>query len=1389
MPITRRSLTTTTILLACALCAVAPPAFTQDAEPSAFEKSSAAYRTALHYDPSLTNPLSQLVNLYRKANRLDELSSIYQAHIAQYPADAGAKAVLVRIFQATQSPQAEVLARQAIAAHPEHAYLHFLHFQVLGDVASLSRAIELETRQDRKLAWVDRLLEEGAEGAEAEGAKLAERHLTDLLSAAQEDGEALLQLAGKMHRFGFPELGLKAVEAALKLAPAPERNVDLQLRAAKLEAALEQNAAAGERLGALLAKVAPDYWRRGEIAALRVQLLDSNAARESLLELARKRYESTPGKPEPALELAELLVAAGLRKEAARVLGETARKLPHVQVLEQMTLDLLEELGDDEGAIGFLEARLADFPERRDLRYRLVQALFLANDPDAALTELDAVLSGLETEERLTRRLDLARFLRRMNLANQAARIYEAAVADAPSRLDVRRELAEAYLALDRREDARRLVAESEIADAEIENFLDFTQFMSGRDFLSEARRALEKRLETEGENLDLRLHLVDVLGRMGDFDAGEGVLGESRDFADTAARFRQWLEAGMDFHAEFDRSGAFFEGEYAKLAESLERGDSQPGEDEIARFLILCEVGEANRQRERVAQLLRVQLDSGRLTEKLRIGVRRMLVRTLTGDPNFALEVESQLKSLLAEDSAQGDEYRLRLALLYHASQRPDLSQPLLRQTNLQGVGEGELLEDAYPVYLDFGMDEPAISALRRLTSLQPANHRHWEALANLLAGSGREAEFRGVLTSLLAGAQRLELSQESVAALRKHLADSHWRSVSRALDAGDVAEVTTLLDQLDRQLAFDDDRLWSLWARAFAFNQLGQIPARDEAIRTMLGRARNAKLDAIAFPDGLAIGLNAAERLLTEPNEAAGPKPGSEPIVSEALGMRWAFEADPGATIVQIAAASEKIAVVMDHRRTIYGIDAQTGKLSWKRKSVGENQPAMSPNSPAISGSSGGTTITVSGNNLTIRGSGSITISGTVSPQTIASQLQTGAGANVDGQTRYTHRPPRFVSGGGGRIFLAETGSVICLDAASGQTRWTCELSLLPAKNSVHAPPNVDLGLAGGRLLSFDPASSTAAAIDPESGKLLWKRQIPDPAPTAAKTEGEGEIRAALNSGASFGAERMLIFGAAPAILDSRSGETLWRFSGASVRRFPMQLRSTEQDAAGGSAIDLLPSRFVDRAHGSSGSFLKYRSALVAPAVAWHARKHDDGEARLAAMLGRRMLLMGPDGVGALSLDLPMGARRYDVRGVYLGGFGSRAAFLGDGAISVLNFGAGETRTLRLDDGGRVEAFVHGNRIFAAGRNGIRCWNLNTCRQVFQLPWPPAFVAYAQKHAAFEAPADSRTYWQGHTVRQSGAEVCLPVRSIAANGMLFILVDDGVIAAFGPRESIAAR
>ncbi|MCB1229097.1 MAG: PQQ-binding-like beta-propeller repeat protein [Verrucomicrobiae bacterium] len=1394
----------------------APPTTEASAETESFEKQSLALRTALHYDPSLDSPLKSLVSLYRNADRLEELVGLYRGHISQYPEDAGAKAVLIRILRELNRAEADEMAQSAVQVHPDNALLNFLLYELRARredpraLESLVRAIDLETKLNRRDAWAEILLEEAGDGA---GRQLAQAHLEKLRAAEGHTAESLLTLAERMHRYEFNDLAFATLQDAAKLKPDPETGVEIEILTAKVQSALGDRDAAGNRLDALLARLAPDYWRRVEIMSLRVGMLSSEADRRRLLAEAKARYEANAPSESSVLEYAELLAVNERRREAVKLLQQATEELPQSERIERRLLGLLEQLNDQKALQAYLNQRVARFPDRTDLRYRLVKTLYALGRKDEAKPHLDEVLKQLEPAEADRRLLDLARHLRRGNLYQAAAELYQRIIDAQPDRFDVIRELAETHLALEDRVAARRVLQNLPVTDATIENFLDLIQFMIAEEFLSEARQALETRLDQSPNSLDLRLQLSTVLSKSGDQNQADTIIDQARELTDTPARYRAWLESALEAHELFGDVEGFFDAEQFRLlsGENTEKWSA----DRIEKFLTFCELGEERQLEDRVTQALRNQLADAGLPGELKLRLRRLLVKSLERSPERAGETEQQLQQLAKEDPSRAGEYDLRRALLYHSLQRTDLAGEALESVNVGAVEDPKLLKAAYLVFVEYGMPEAARRCLEKVTQREPSDFVSWEKRLSLLAAMGEEEELRKAIRSLLAGGDRIKLGPDSIQALHLHLLDSLWRSVSRLIATGSpesFAESLPLLDSVEREAHSSNDRLWSLWARAYVLNGLRRTDARDSVIQefTALAGREGGSVEeiSISFPDGLAISLKAAVDLLHgNPGTSRTAGIGSTDGPLGRSEVAWAFETDPRSKILQLATVAGKEAsdlFVLDDQGTIYRVDRTTGKLIWRERfGIPEVTETDSP-APG-SQNRGGITISNSYYQIQQQG-GSITVQQLMAPYQAVSL---GGAAQSGGQNlRLVKLPREMKIDAEGRLLLPAGRILEARDIADGSLLWSADLSLVSDLTGETGEPGtakaeMRLELTPERVIAFLPESSTVAAIDLASGKLVWVRRIDDADPAG----GDGGLFS-LNAGASYHDGKLFVYGRESVVLDVEDGSVIWRFDGGDVRTFPISLKEPSTDApeekmdasgAGGGVLSSSRPGYLDHLTPPDGRadavkrFLQYQGALVAPAVHWSAARLSQSSAAMAEIVpGDRLLLFGESGLRSISLKLPLASTFLPARGVYLGNSGSEAWFLDGELLRRLDLSSGRSSTLSLapiqGEGKSARAVLSGGRVYAIGDSGIRVHNAWSGELIAAWQWPPDLQSYRNRLAKNDSaggisgnPDDQRLdVWQG-MIRPGVTAVsyCLPIRDLVDRDTLFALAGDSAVVA----------
>ena len=321
-----------------------------------FDARSIAFRTALHQDASLEAPFDQLVDLYRRADRLPELRRIYEAHLAQYPADQGARAVHLRLLLIEDDPEASAVAREAVRLHPADPLLHALLHQATGELEPLSQAIALETRPDRRRLWLQQLLTLATGESERALAAAQLREERDRRLATDPDG--MPELIDWTERAGFVDLARESLAAAEQAQPSAEAVIDLTLTGARLDG-LDSRTRAADRLTGLLGRLAPEHPRRRELVLLRREFGGAPPVADA-------------GSPAGAVDLAAWLEADGKRREAGETLLEAALRFPHLAWLEERARGLIAD--EPDVWRGYLDRRATLLPARQGIDQERVAA-------------------------------------------------------------------------------------------------------------------------------------------------------------------------------------------------------------------------------------------------------------------------------------------------------------------------------------------------------------------------------------------------------------------------------------------------------------------------------------------------------------------------------------------------------------------------------------------------------------------------------------------------------------------------------------------------------------------------------------------------------------------------------------------------------------------------------------------------------------------------------------------------------------------------------------------------------------------------------------------------------------------------------------------------------
>ncbi len=1350
------------LVLAIAVCGLGAgrPVCAEDADT--LMSRSLPMRTALHHDATMKAPFEKLLELYRKDNRVDELVAMYRSHLSQFPQDQNATIVLIRLLSATGNPEAMRAAQTAVRQFPENAFIHYLLYEMLDGeqdpeaLSMLDKAAELEQLPSRKETWIDELVPKARAAGDHE---MAEKHLRALGALYGDSSAGRLQVARRMLDHKFPKLALETLAGGDGDAASGVVMLESEMVAASAEAALDRHDQAIARLDALLGRVSADHWMRDEILRRMAALVKTDAQRQAMIDAARQRVEASPNDEHAVLELATRLSGFEFRRQALDVLLEAGKRLPQSLRIEKATLELFDLLRDERGRELYLAARIKQLPERGDLVLERVKTLYLLGRSHEATEALDELVADLDEPDRLRILLDVGRYLRRTPLPDDAMRVLNRAVQLAPDRLDIMREVGELCLVTGDREALRKLFTREIPEAASIENLLDLVQFMVRQRMWREARQALARRMATEPNNLELRLLLLEVEASQGRIRAAESLIVDMRELADTTARYRQWLEAAAQFHDRNATIEGFLEQELTRLATSIGQWESQLVERRIA----WAEMAMRFRMHTHALTLLRSDLEKDP-PRAIAIKLRRRIIAVLGDMRGGAEALRNEFKSLAQLDPASTNEINARLAILHVEASRDDLAQPLLQKVDVAAINDADLLARLRRIYATRNDGRQAIAVMRRLTVIDPTNRNNWEQWLSALAGSGNEEHLRIAIRRLLAGVERMPLTDEARGLLKTYLVDSYWRSIAGAISdgqAGSLAESLALLDAVDRMIATPHEGIWIVWTRAYVLNQLGRGEARDEAIRELdrLAKMRLVALaeqqpaqpdeegeattdddgsdseehptaaasrpDVIVFPDGMSISVKWARKLLAaeladQPNppfNRAGPMPSLQ-----GLALRWVHRVDAG-MVTRLMPLSDGRLLVFNTQGDMTCLAGRTGKLIWERSGV------LPPTS--------------------------------LVGQWVQMMSPTG------GYTSHYVTPmvPSPVRAGEDRIIVASGGSLSCWDLNSGELAWRAELA------SSHAAP-AQIVVRGDLVVAVDAVSGEALWLDRETGKLKREaKQLFDPQ--------AGPSHAQQDVGSTSDGRFFFVYGSQAGIYDIETGDAVWRFAPSEVRAFPLELKDPQdvkpkpkKPASGATSVSpyaftgpamppmsphvavrafsgaylsshghgpfggpsgspfgsaLVPFDYLKRSIHSwqpGGDRIGARVAYMGPVVFWAAQTSNE---RIGLLVGDRLVLGANSQLGLHRLDMPLLGKQVSVSGTYIGRHGRLLCMMQHaGALAVVDTRDGNRHDIAIGEvsGNNPQQYAQcvldGPLAYVSGPKGLLCVNITTRTKVFMCEWP---------------------------------------------------------------------
>jgi putative pyrroloquinoline-quinone binding quinoprotein/tetratricopeptide repeat protein len=1326
--------------------------------PEELLQRSLPLRTALHHDPTLASPLERLIELYSQADRLEELVGVYRAHLRGYPADRSARIVFVRLLLGSGDGEAERELRRAQGLFPKNSFLAYLRYQLLSEdddrraLDYLDQAIELERRPVRKRAWTQRLVKAAVSQDRRD---LARKHLTRYAALLGGGAAAHLDAARKMQEAGFYAEVLTTLDIARTKQPSPERGVEIELLAAQAEVELDRHDAAGKRLDALLGRLTADYWRRPEILRRRARLIRSSEQRGKLVAEAKALWKKE-GSAEKALDLARLLAGFDRHREALEIVLEAVEKRPSAGQLEREALTLFDRLRDERGRLAFLESRLKRDASRQDLAEQRIRSLFLLGRNQPAQKALDELLGPLSLKERVKRLAEMARFLRAQAFPAFASQVFEKAVRADPSRLDIRRELAETRIASGERSAAHAVLRQPLPAKVDVALFQDFVQLMLREELYSAARAALQEQLRTRPEHFELLLSLLEVEGRLGNGRSGRALSEKTRTLADNQARFRRWLDASLAFYEMFWRGDLLFKAERERY---LAKGPwPKARQEQLVAFADLC----ASQQRtEALTQLCRELMKREGLPPQLVLELRRRLVKAPAFEEEDLERTRVHLEELVKDDPQRRVDYRARLAILQLGLGRADEAIKLLDQIKPEQLRDADILRGLVTVAREARREELMLQLLERVTRVDPTDREVWERYLVTLARRGDESRLRGAIHQLLRSGSKLSLAADVRQLLRTHLADSTWRSVGQLLAGGREAQrldALALLDSVERSGDGGQTWVWVAWARAYTLGRLERAEARDEAVADLeraledlaarRKRARQRALEqakekaaaeaaggppsgspqpgggpsagsghgpfgplpptpapeekkkrplatafpnqpALVLPDGLTASIEAAKSLLTTTPEAAlRPELGDRKGPLPPLTARWAFETNERAQILSTLPLSPDRLLVADTTGTLYAVSRTTGKLLWTKEGLAASKGVH------------------------------------------LHRVTRRVGTSSFNQESYEHWPVRLpVTAGDGTFFLPEAGGVAHYDL---EGKLLARVRLADPARLQSPAPAATVIAEGQRAYVFEPCTGRAAALDRETCKLIWLRQLPQP----HKGSPDKKPRLVHHlTGASLSSGRLFVYGSWCAVLDAKDGAVRWSFEAERVRRARVELRERELDplalflgnfglAPMGGTQEKPGADLLDHTRRAQSRSSHASPRLVAPAVDWAARL-DPNMARSAWVVGSRLVLARNE-LSVVDLELPLFPRLVQRAGTYFGSYGDLFCLVDPSALWVLDLRDGTSKSLSLGpltvEGKtqRLQGYLDGPLAYVSGAGGVVCLNIATGVRIWHSPWP---------------------------------------------------------------------
>lgn len=1153
-------------------------------EPTGFEKSSLAWRTALHFDPGAEAPLRSLIRLYQQEKKIAELIGLYTQHLSQYPQDEGAKVVLARLYVTLADDRVVPLLAEALTTHPQNALL--LHTRALWlesqhdplALEALATAVAVQRQTSRRDVWLRDLLQKSAqlkrEDLAIQGLEAARASMTP----AQSLGWSRSCL----------ELGLYQAAAVVLIGVDftqhhGDEAVEAWLVQARVALAQRQTAKAASFAASALSLLAPEHWRYREVVALVWQSADA-AGRKKMLEDSSQRWQSKKAHESTALAHADLLIVAGKMQEAQAVIMEALKLLPDSGALEMRAIEHLESQQPAQAMIDFLKQRLTLKPARTDLQERLSRGLLELGRVEEGLASLAALLQTMDPQVQIQILLQTARHLRARNLLAEAARVLERALKTQPQRWDLRKELAEIFIALQKPDQALLLFDLPVPESLSTEVRQEVALYLISRKWWPQARYLLESGLTKSGGKFDSRLLLARVMSLIGDQAAAAQHLSLCREQCDTAARYAAWLALAWERAVELGGAETLAASEFLKIQPA--KGESW-NEISLANLVTLAQTSARSALHEVAEKQLRVMLADAALLQVTRAELQQLLIAVLQQQPSRLKVLEQELRSALTgADAELAAETRLRLLLLYHQSQRLDLVAPLLRQIDPSACDEAELLRQAMGIATQYDETEIAITLAARLVRLQPEERDHWIAWTSLLQQTGDESRLRASLQALRRNAADLGVSARVQEILRAHLVASAWRSLSIMMSHPEdsMENAKRCLDELEALEKTPTRRLWLAWARGLLAVRAGDETARADAVQAL-----DSTEPWVQLPDGLSLSISEARRLLEKPTLSKSHSTAdASSTYAQIPQWTWVFQPKGQADLQRWCLTPDGTKMlVQDSAARLYAVDRVSGRLLWDQRL----NVAVQKNAPATASYG-------------------------------SEQISYPAEWCVSDQ----------------HVCCLNEDRLSCQRVQDGALVWQVPLrQALPGTQG-------SLAYAEGRVLWWRAAFGRLDALDEISGKLLWSSSIPALSREPYSTLGSPVW---LTSGISVDAGRVLVWGQGSALLQLADGAMLAKASvGTEHLAFPLDLKGLSPPPASANTPIILGLGSRNAGSINGGSRILPANLLAMPSYGYPGMYGSSSISPWLLWGGDGARLLHGDGIWLLGQNIP--SAQYSILGI---------------------------------------------------------------------------------------------------------------------------------------------